>query len=701
MNNGMNIIDRVIKYGLYLVVFLTPLFFLPLTSWQVAQNKQTFLAVLILLLLILWLAKIIVSGRFSFVWSKTTGAVALLLLVMGISTFFSGARLQSFWGMGFEADTMFSFLLYGLVFFLFSNLVSRESVASVIWVFLASSGALAAFFIIEVFSLGFGSNPWFNPVGSPQALSVFLGGAFVVLLALVAKGGFPVVVIQGKEVLKKAVWALIGALGVLLVLVLLLVGFWAAWLAVAFGVALVVFSQLRKLSVGNQSTPLGNPLKPVFLPMVVFAVAIVLVFVASPFVNFLQVPSEVSLNYQASFNIAKETLEEGPKELLLGSGPATFSYQYSLHQGGLLNLSEFWQLRFTQGTSVIVTLLATMGVLGILAVLLLIAAFFWQGFRNFSPLFVGGLYFFFSWFLYPSVLSLFFATFLFLGLQAATLERKEFLFSQSPQKAFFIMLLGIIFIVASTFGIWEVSQKYIAGLEYEKGVGLLGAEEPKLAEGIGHLSKAATLDEKDWYFGNLSQAFLLQINEALTDPELSQEEMEVVFQVAVSNAEMAAAVAIQLNPKNRQNWIQLGTLYENFASINMEGALQGAKENYIKAGEVDPFNPFIALSIGRIYKTAADRQKTQLAQLGQTGAIDQKEAEEKLQKAYEENLQSALEQFQKAIELKANFAPAYFIMAQVQEAQGKNEEALVNYEIVLQLDPGNEEVKNKVEELAK
>ncbi|HEA84363.1 MAG TPA: hypothetical protein ENI04_00025 [Candidatus Wildermuthbacteria bacterium] len=686
----MNIIDRIIKYGLYLVVFLTPLFFLPFTSSQVAQNKQTFLAVFVLLLLILWLTKIIISGRFSFVWSKITGAAVLLLLVMGVSTFFSGARLQSFWGMDFEADTMFSFLLYGLVFFLFSNLISRQSVASVVWVFLAGSGALAVLFLFQVFSMSFDPNPWFNPIGSPQALAVFLGGALVVLLALWTRGRFFAVSILSKRIVK----GLVGVLGALLILALLLIGFWKAWLLVAIGSAFLIFYSLRNLSSTRQDMPLGNPLKSVFLPMMVFVVAMMLVFVAFPFAGFVQQgSSEVSLGYSASFDIAQKTLQEGPKELLLGSGPATFSYQYSQHNEGLLNLSELWQMRLEQGQSVIVTLLVTMGVLGILAVLLLIAAFFWQGFRNFSPLFIGGLYFFLSWFLYPPVFSLFFATFLFLGLQVSTLERKEFLFSQSPQKAFFIMMGGVILIVASMFGIWEVSQKYIAGLEHEKGIGLLNIEEPKLAEGVGHLDKATVLDEKDRYFRDLSQAFLLQINKVLNDQELPQEEVEVALQSAVSNAEAAATFAAQLNPKNSQNWLHLGTLYENFASINMEGVLQIAEENYRKAGELDPFNPLIAFNLGRTYKTIADRQKAQPVLLEQTGQIDQQGAEE--------NLQRALEQFQKAIELKANFTPAYFIMAQVQEAQGKNEEALANYKIVLQFNPGNEEVKSKIEELTK
>ena len=38
------------------------------------------------------------------------------------------ARTQSFWGMSVEPDTLFNFILYGLVFFLFSNLISKKEV---------------------------------------------------------------------------------------------------------------------------------------------------------------------------------------------------------------------------------------------------------------------------------------------------------------------------------------------------------------------------------------------------------------------------------------------------------------------------------------------------------------------------------------------------------------------------------------------
>ncbi len=57
--------------------------------------------------------------------------------------------------------------------------------------------------------------------------------------------------------------------------------------------------------------------------------------------------------------------------------------------------------------------------------------------------------------------------------------------------------------------------------------------------------------------------------------------------------------------------------------------------------------------------------------------------------------------FKKSAELKSNFSAAYYLTAQVYEIQGKTAEALQNYQIVLQLEPGNEEIQKKVEELSK
>ncbi len=66
----MEALNKIIKYGLYLLVFLFPLWFLPLTTSPLVINKQMLLAVFSFLLLIFWMIKIIISGKVSLNWGK-------------------------------------------------------------------------------------------------------------------------------------------------------------------------------------------------------------------------------------------------------------------------------------------------------------------------------------------------------------------------------------------------------------------------------------------------------------------------------------------------------------------------------------------------------------------------------------------------------------------------------------------------------
>ncbi len=407
-----------------------------------------------------------------------------------------------------------------------------------------------------------------------------------------------------------------GLIGFLLFFAIFLINFWVVWLGIAFGSAIIIFRGLKNLSV---NTPAANPLKPLFFPVFIFVVALVLIFLKLPIGNIVNLSSEISPAFQATFDIAVKTLKEGTKNLILGSGPATFSYQYSLHRGLGPNLGDFWQIRFDQGTNIIFTLFATSGILGALAILLIIVIFFWQGFKDIigrgstsinAAIFAGGFYFLVLWFFYSGTAPLYFAAFLMMGLfAAASSKMKEFSFIQSPQKAFFIMLVCIVFIVGSILGIYSISQKYAAAIIYSQGLNLINAKTPELDEGIIKINKAATLDPKDSYFRNLSQAFLLKINEILNNQALSQEQKQTEFQRQVSNAELSATAAVQINPKNSQNWLQLGNIYENFTLINVKGAEDLAVLNYQKATDLDPQNPLIPFSIARVYFASGKKEE--------------------------------------------------------------------------------------------
>jgi len=464
----MNYLDCLIKYGLYGLVFLTPIFFLPWTISPIALNKQTLLAVFCFLILIFWSVKIIVSGKINFVWNRLVQAVFLLLIILGASTFFANSKAHSFWGMNIEPDSFFSFILYGLVFFLLANLCqNRKEIIKVVLIFLSSSGILAVAFLIG-----------FNPIGSAQALAIFLGGSLSILITLI---GFEPARIATRSV---AVGSAI--LGILLFLCLLLIDYHIAWLMVAFAMTIVVFVLLKNI----------NKTRIFILPLAVLIIALILIFIQSPIKGMINMPFEVNLTYKASLNIAQGTISESTKNFILGSGPATFAYDYDLYRSVNPNMTDFWNTRLSQGTAALLTLLATIGVWGILAVLFVIFAFGFQGFKILNKLqsdskvelaqmvaLVGGFYFLISWFFHSINFSLFFVGFLILGLFTAK-RKSEILFTKSPQKTFFIMLICVFLIVGSVVGIYKIGQKYAGALAFAKGLDLVNAQEPDLDQGI-------------------------------------------------------------------------------------------------------------------------------------------------------------------------------------------------------------------------
>lgn len=262
-------------------------------------------------------------------------------------------------------------------------------------------------------------------------------------------------------------------------------------------------------------------------------------------------------------------------------------------------------------------------------------------------------------------------------------------------------MTACVLLVAGMFiGFYTICQKYIAALNYAQAFDLFEEEKVNLDEVIIKLEKAAELDEKDIYFRDLSQTFLLKANEVLGNRELSQEQIQEALQQYISKAELSGTLATEINPQDSRNWLQLGNIYENLISL-IEGVDQLALLSYEKAGELDPQNPEIPLSLGRIYKARADILQVQIATLNQSEEENKQAIIEELQDLLNRSQQLALDEIKKSIDLKPDFSPAYLTLAQVYESQGEKEQALQVYRILLQLVPGNEQIKIKIEALEK
>jgi len=581
---------------------------------------------------------------------------------------------------------------------------------------LASSGVLALLFLIQVFSKNpifpwdFSQSIVFNSIGTVEALGIFLGGAFVLLLSLIS--GKNQHNISAKSVFKKIIPVLSVVLGILLFICIVLINYWVVWLGIIVGMVLILAQMTKTMGpILNQ-----KEIKRFLVPLVLLAIALVFIFVNIPIYKILNYSPEPILNYSSTFGVGFNALGSSPKNLILGTGPATFVNQYDLFKPLSINFGLFWQSRFNQGTSFLATLLPNIGILGILTALLLIAAFLWQGVKSFlksassqsgsrrrisGSLFAAGIYFFLTWFLYPSNLVLLFSLFLMLGLFVGVQKRtkiKEFAFSQSPQKAFFIMIMAVLIMAGSGIGLYKVSQRYVAALSFSNGLALFSAEEPNLDKATEAILNAAGMDSKDDYFRNLSQAFVLKINEVANNQELGDEERQKQLELLIAGAEDAALTASRLNPKNSQNWLQQARVYQNFMVLGLEGAEGAAISSHQKAFELAPTSPEIPLGIGQVYYDSAVANAIRITILEEADENEEEQIQQ-LKELQPQLLDAGIEQINKAIELKGNFALAYYLLGRLYEFKEDKDLALEAYNIVLQLVPDDEDIKNKIEEL--
>lgn len=735
----METLSKTIKYGLLILAFLLPVFFLPYTIFPTALNKQFFLAVFCFLIFILWLVRTIVSGRINLGLNLQSFSVLVLVLVLGISTAFSISKTQSFWGMANEPDAFFNFILYGLTFFLFANLLeSKKEIFRVIGGFLAGAGLLAVFFLLRAFGLAI--FPWsftqtiaFNPVGTIQALGIFLGGAFVVLVAILGS----------QLISRKLIKILLIFLGLILFATILFINFQTIWILLLLGQTTIILGmgkyllsetglaktqvtikgkrsskiQIRAIAQTKEIEP-AFPLKNFILPLAIIALSLVLIFIKQPFFNVIKIPIiEISPTYRATLDIAKKTIEETPKNLILGSGLGTFVYKYRLYRTAGYSLIFGPNLVFGQGRAALPTLLTTSGILGVLAVLIMFGIFLYSGLKIFLAkkytqeakgmnriqlaVFAGGLYFLLAWFFYPINFTLAFAGFLMVGLWLSSLEPenpfrsfKKISFVASPQKAFFALLGAVILISGSIIFLFTISQKYIGALNYVAGLNLSNAPSPDLNEATTKIQKAILLDRsKDIYYRALSQVFILKAAQS----QVRAEEQDLT--TTIDAAQRTAQMATRVNSQDSVNWLQLGSVYENIIPF-AQGADQFAISNYKKAKELDPQNSQISYNIGRVYLSRARQIGQALAILRQAETSDQQK-EQELINLKRQNLENSVGSLREAIILSPRFSAAYYLLGQVYEELGDKQLALQSYSSALVLDPQNATIRAKVDELSR
>ncbi len=637
--------ERISKIALYILIFLMPILFLPWTANVLEFNKQALLIVAVFVASFAWILRGLISGKINLDLSWIHIPVIVLFLIYLVSTIFSLWPYGSFWGWPqTTSESLLSLLGLLLFYFLLINVFEKKEIFYVLSFFVLSVLLATIYGILQFFGkflipIDFTKTNSFSTVGGMNNLGIFTASLLpLIVMALV----------QSKKKLYRVLF--LSALIVLFTFLFLINFQITWWLVIAGAVLLVAFGTQKRDVFDNRW---------LVLPMFFLAVALLLSFLRFQVPGIPQAPLEIFLKHKPSFDIVWQALKEKP---VLGTGPGTFIYNFSKYKDISFNQGAFWDSRFDWASSKALTVLGTVGILGTLAFLILIALFAFYGIRylfrkkvqsslvaaenqtsgdsNYwlfgAGVFISFLVLTIGFFLYSSNISIDFLYFLMLGSFVALFSerKKEFILKPSS-----LITLGVTFVftIVFIFGLGILileTQRYIASVSYLRGVKLLQNNQTDPA--IKQMKRSVRMAPgNDLYWRELSQLYLKEINE-VNKTDLPKEEKTKQIQLYINSSVNSAKAATDTNPSNVSNWSVRGFVYQSLIGV-VRGAADWAITCYDRAEELEPINPYFPTQAG-------------ISFLGKAVVSSQEEKNELMQKAKEK--------FEKALELKPDYSPA-------------------------------------------
>ncbi len=681
--------SRIIVFA---IAFLLPLIFLPWTLDALEINKQTFFVLAVCAAALCWLGGMMAEKtiRLQRGWSNLLPVLFLAAFV--IPALKSSAPYVSWIGSNNQEYTSVLTIAAGAVlFYVVANTFNARSAHKIMHAVLLVSSTLVA--LLGALSM-FGSNLFpeplnqimaFNTVGTVNTFAIFLVVMSVFSLAVwIAHKKNDSLLHKG--VLGSAEQVLAVTLSLLTLIVLLAIDYSVLWLLLICGLVLILafgFYQSKEIKNTNRF----------WLPAILLVISLPFwLWIPRPFEANL--PYEISLSNQASLEIGQKALESTSS--VYGTGPGTFQFDYTQFHTASINESDLWSARFDRASSHVLTLLPTIGHLG----LMLLAAFSLmlllragkqvikpkkpserlESFVHTSPWVVLML----SAFLYSWNMTLVGLFCLFSALVASQLMRTpaKRSFSKSPfislTLAFFFLVAALVFFV----GIFVTTQRYAAEVAYAEAIELdeQGAD---LQEVITHLDRAATLNQyHDTYYRSLSSALLLSVGEQfqnVSSIDTLTTESQEYLQSLVAASINAAAYATELSPKNVRNWLTRALVYREITALD-PSASDFAIQAYLQSVSLEPANPSNWTELGKAY----------LVQAGLVEPLKVSDYEQTAQEAEQQwflALQNAEAAFSQAIALKSNYAPAHYQLGITYEQQGLVDSAIGKLESVATYNP--------------
>ncbi len=679
------LIEKVFEWSLYGMIFLMPLFFLPLTTDVLELNKQLLLFIGTLWLAILYTGKIIATERIDIQWSPVHIGIGAVLVAWLVTSIYSLYPYNSFWGV--EKQEFISFwTLVTLAIFVFItvNELKARTMINAIYALIASVTLATAYALLQLLGIyimpfDFTKTNAFNTVGLLSLLGVLVATSVVMAIVHIVRLSLSE---EKQRNLLSILLALFASFGLIF---LIIIAERQLWIATILGLGLALVALYVKL-------PKDKKIMWLVLPSFVVVFSAAMLFISFP--RLVALPLTINPSLKTSLSITATSLSERP---LFGTGPGNFLTNYTKSRPqeiNNINYLQAWALRFDQSGSYLLTKVAETGALGIVSILVLLGLLAWtlgrllvsepmsEQYVALLGLASGFITLGYSAAVKPGNITLTFLMWLLIafGITYST-NQMNVKMPKLQHTNRFVILSSIVLctvIIAGIVGTLVLVGRYGADQTFAKGLEL----DQKLSM---QLRTTGTVDDTDIdkliqtlavanqknpqhhsYPRVLSQALLYKMNNMLGKEDASKNGSTI--SALASNAVDAARRANQLNPSDVRNVQNLASTYQAIAPFTT-GAESFVEENYTKSIALDPKNPLVRLEFAKYYLDSAAINKQRAAQA-------KEEADKaKAQETYQQSVANAETQLNEALKLKEDYAQAHLRLAMIAIERKQDSEA--------------------------
>ncbi len=640
------------KIGIILIVLATLFLFTNLFTEFYDTPKFLVLLVVTGALLILSCAKFTVAGKVTLIRTPLDLPLILLLAVAIVSTLLTQSQYVSLLGNQLKLHGSLVSLATYVIFYL--AVVNSLKIKEVKWVLLALTWGGA---VLSVLTLFFYWSPYwgikilpapfqavsFTPTGGSFSTAAILSLLVPILASKIISGGN-----SPWQILNSLFLALFGV-------TIALTGSLATWIAAGFGFGATVFTGLPVTQINQISKIKPTVLIALIASTVIVVLSIVLSFtppiegVKNPFYAQAQsFPREIQIPFVASWKISVSSFRDTP---FWGSGPSTYTFDFTNYKPIDINALKIWNLRFDSAFNEYLQVLATLGGIGFWALLSLTALFVSSAYPLLTgranevseqginkSLAISGLTFFILLLFHPSTLPLWviglliLASFCVSNLSSATDSWSSAIASNKffPREVKQVLLgitgspslpsstqiirvealpsvLLVIALTLSLFAFFFTGKFALADYHHKLALnavsanqGVVAYNELIAAEKLNPLSDLYRTDLAQVNFA-LANAIALAKGPTQSSPQGSltdqdKQNIQVLLQQSINEGR----TAVTLSPRSAVNWEILPLLYRQISGV-AQNALVFALDSYGRAIFQDPLNPVLRLNVGGTY----------------------------------------------------------------------------------------------------